>query len=98
MCCSSCLLISVWLPGETELKSYNVLKKGGTFAHISNSGSDPARIEKGKKGEYPFNYTLTIVHPDAEQLATLTKYIEAGQIKVIVDRVLPLEKARCAIK
>jgi NADPH:quinone reductase-like Zn-dependent oxidoreductase len=72
------------------------LKKDGTLAHISNSGTDHARVQKGLNGEFPFKYTMTIVHPDGEQLALMTKYIEAGQIKVIIDRVLPLEKARCA--
>lgn len=85
------------MAGETELKSFNVLKKTGTLAHIFNTGTDMQRVEKGKKGEFPFNYTLTVVQPNAEQLSTVTKYIEASKIKVIIDRVLPLEKARYII-
>ncbi len=36
--------------GETEEKSYQVIKGGGTFAHILNTGTDADRVAAGQKG------------------------------------------------
>ncbi len=35
--------------GETEEKSYGILKPGGTFAHILNSGTSQDRIAAAKE-------------------------------------------------
>ena len=40
--CPSC-------PGDAEIKAYSVIKKGGAFVHIFNPGTDPSRVEEGKK-------------------------------------------------
>ena len=47
---SSFVDLSKLLAGETEEKSYRVIKEGGTFAHILNTGTDQDRIAAGQKG------------------------------------------------
>lgn len=35
--------------GETEVKSYGLLKPGGTFAHILNTGTSQERVDAAKE-------------------------------------------------
>jgi NADPH:quinone reductase-like Zn-dependent oxidoreductase len=73
--------------GETMKRTYGVMKKGGTIATLI-SRADPAELEKrGIRGAPVFS------HPDANELAEITKLIEAGKIKPIVSQVLPLSEA-----
>jgi NADPH:quinone reductase-like Zn-dependent oxidoreductase len=73
--------------GETMRRTYGVMKKGGTIATLI-SRADPAELEKrGIRGAPVFS------HPDANELAEITKLIDAGKIKPIVSQVLPLTDA-----
>jgi NADPH:quinone reductase-like Zn-dependent oxidoreductase len=73
--------------GETMKRTYGVMKKGGTIATLI-SRADPAELEKrGIRGAPVFS------HPDANELAEITKLIEAGKIKPTVTQVLPLADA-----
>jgi NADPH:quinone reductase-like Zn-dependent oxidoreductase len=73
--------------GETMKRTYSVVKKGGTIATLI-SRADPAELEKrGIRGAPVFS------HPDANELAEITKLIDAGKIKPIVTQVLPLADA-----
>ena len=73
--------------GETMKRTYGVMKKGGTIATLI-SRADPAELEKrGIRGAPVFS------HPNANDLAEITKLIDAGKIKPIVSQVLPLSDA-----
>jgi len=73
--------------GETMRRTYGVMKKGGTIGTLI-SRADPAELEKrGIRGAPVFS------HPDAGELAEITKLIDAGKIKPVVSQVLPLTDA-----
>lgn len=85
-------LIVDLIGGETETKSYSLIKPGGTFAHIINTGTDHSRIEEAKKWTDK-SYTVTFVKPNAKQLTEVSELIDAGKLKVVVHKVWPLEEA-----
>ena len=73
--------------GETMRRTYGVMKKGGIIATLI-SRADPAELEKrGIRGAPVFS------HPDAGELAEITKLIDAGKIKPVVSQVSPLTDA-----
>src|SRR5206468_10268661 len=73
--------------GETMRRTYGVMKKGGTIATLI-SQADPAELQRrGIRGAPVFS------HPDANELAEITKLIEAGKAKPVVTQVLPLSDA-----
>lgn len=73
--------------GETMRRTYGVMKKGGTIATLI-SQADPAELQKrGIRGAPVFS------HPNAKELAEITKLIDAGKIKPVVSQVLPLTEA-----
>ena len=73
--------------GETMRRTYSVMKKGGTIATLI-SQADPAELQKrGIRGAPVFS------HPNADELAEITKLIDAGKIKPVVSQVLPLTDA-----
>jgi len=73
--------------GETMRRTYDVMKKGGTIATLI-SRADPDELKKrGIRGAPVFS------HPNAVELAEITKLIDAGKIKPIVSQVLPLSEA-----
>jgi NADPH:quinone reductase-like Zn-dependent oxidoreductase len=73
--------------GETMRRTYGVMKKGGTIATLI-SRADPAELEKrGIRGAPVFS------HPDATELAEITKLIDEGKIKPIVSQALRLADA-----
>jgi NADPH:quinone reductase-like Zn-dependent oxidoreductase len=77
--------------GETMTRTYGVMKKGGTIATLI-SRADPAELEKrGIHGAPVFS------HPDANELAEITKLIDAGKIKPVVTQVLPMTEAAKAV-
>jgi len=73
--------------GETLKRTYGVMKKGGTIATLI-SPADPAELKKrGIHGAPVFS------HPNSEELAEITKLIDAGKIKPSVSQILPLADA-----
>jgi NADPH:quinone reductase-like Zn-dependent oxidoreductase len=72
---------------DTLARSYAVVKKGGIVITLV-SRCDPAKLAKhGIRGESLGS------HPDANELAEITKLIEDKEIRPIVTRVLPLTEA-----
>ena len=72
---------------DTLARSYGVVKKGGIVVSIV-SRCDPAELEKhGIRG------ASLSSHPDANELAEITKLIEEKKLKPIVAEVLPLSEA-----
>jgi NADPH:quinone reductase-like Zn-dependent oxidoreductase len=72
---------------DTLARSYAVVKKGGIIITL-NSRCDPVELAKhGIRGE------LVLSHPDANELAEITKLIEDKKLRPIVTQVLPLTDA-----
>jgi NADPH:quinone reductase-like Zn-dependent oxidoreductase len=72
---------------DTLARSYAIVKKGGIVTTIV-ARPDPAQLDK-----YGIRGSSIASHPDGNELAEITKLIEAGKIKPIVTGVLPLTDA-----
>jgi NADPH:quinone reductase-like Zn-dependent oxidoreductase len=72
---------------DTLERSYPIVKKGGIVTTIV-ARPDPAQLDK-----YGIRGSSIASHPDGNELAEITKLIEAGKIKPIVSEVLPLTEA-----
>lgn len=72
---------------DTLARSYPVVKRGGIIVTLV-SRCDPAELEKyGIRSESLFS------HPSADDLAEITKLIDADKIKPIVTEILPFAQA-----
>jgi len=72
---------------DTLSRSYAIVKKGGIVTTIA-SRPDQAQLDK-----YGIRGISIWSRPEGNQLAEITKLIEAGKIKPIVSQVLPLTEA-----
>jgi NADPH:quinone reductase-like Zn-dependent oxidoreductase len=72
---------------DTLARSYPLVKKGGIITTIV-ARPDPAQLEK-----YGIRGSSIYSHPDGNELAEITKLIEAGKIKPVVGQVMPLTDA-----
>ncbi len=77
--------------GDTQQRSWGVLKKGGILASVvpPPPDEDVARAHS-VRGQFVAS------HPSWSQLAEIARLIDAGRVKTIVDTVLPLASARRA--
>lgn len=75
--------------GDTRERSWEVLKPGGILV---STVPPPLAIppERGLHGE------MLMMQPNAAQLMEITKLLDAGEIRTVVERVLPLEEVRQA--
>ena len=78
------------LGGETQRRSWAVLKRGGTLVSIVSPLSRLKGALRGARGTFIF------VQPSARQLAELAALIDGGRLKPVVETVLPLAEARQA--
>lgn len=78
------------LGGETQKRSWKVLKKGGFLVSIV---APPSPEEAAK---YGVRATFMAGHPSSSQLAEIAKLVDAGKLKPIVGTVLPLSDSRRA--
>jgi NADPH:quinone reductase-like Zn-dependent oxidoreductase len=76
--------------GETQERSWSVLKKGGVLVSLV----EPPSEEKAK--ELGVRAAIIGAQPNGAQLAEIAKIIEAGKLTPIIDRILPLSEARRA--
>jgi NADPH:quinone reductase-like Zn-dependent oxidoreductase len=76
---------------DTLARSYGVVKKGGIVVTIV-SRCDEAELKK-----HEIRGASLSSHPDASELAEITKLIDDGKIKPIVTEVLPLTDAAKAV-
>ncbi|MGL5870814.1 MAG: NADP-dependent oxidoreductase [Xenococcaceae cyanobacterium] len=76
--------------GETQEKSWQVLKPNGVLVSVIQ----PPDEEKAKAHQVRAQFLGS--HPSGTQLSEIAKLIDAGGVKPIVDRVLPLSEARQA--
>ena len=76
--------------GDTQNRSWTVLKKGGILVSIVKPPSADEAASHGVRQAFVF------VQPNAEQLAEIAKLVDSGKLKTTVDTVLPLSEARQA--
>ena len=76
--------------GDTQKRSWKVLKKGGILVSIVGPPSAEEAAAHGVQQASVF------VQPSATQLTKLAKLVESGKLRPIVETVLPLSEARHA--
>src|SRR4029077_15966929 len=76
--------------GETQERSWHVLKKGGTLLSVVQPPSDEKAKELGVRA------TFVASHPNGKQRAEIAKIIDSGKLAPVIDRMLPLSEARRA--
>jgi NADPH:quinone reductase-like Zn-dependent oxidoreductase len=78
------------LGGETQERSWSVLKKGGVLVSLLQPPSEEKAEELGVRA------ALLGAQPNGAQLAEIAKIIDAGKLAPVIDRILPLSEARRA--
>src|SRR6478752_10316144 len=76
--------------GETQERSWSVLKKGGVLLSLVQ----PPAAEKAKA--LSVRAAFVAGHPSGAQLAEIAKLIDSGELKLTIDRILPLSEVRRA--
>jgi NADPH:quinone reductase-like Zn-dependent oxidoreductase len=78
------------IAGETQMRSFGVIKKGGALI------STLAQPDKDRAAEFGIRVGRYTAQPNGRQLAEIGRLIDAGKVHVQVSRVYPLEQARDA--
>ena len=76
--------------GETQQRSFGVLKKGGILVSTVSPPSQEKAVKHGVHGTHIF------IQPDAAELTQIAGLVDAGKVKPFVETVLPLSEARKA--
>lgn len=78
------------MAGETQQRSWRVVKKGGMLVSILSPPSQEEAAARGARPGYVF------VQPNAAQLGEIARLVDAGKFRAAVETVLPLAEARRA--
>lgn len=78
------------LGGETQERSWKVLRKGGILVSLLAPPSEEQARKHGVRG------VRFSSHPSSKDLAEIAGLIDAGKVKPIVDTILPLTEVRRA--
>jgi NADPH:quinone reductase-like Zn-dependent oxidoreductase len=78
--------------GETQERSWQVLKKGGVLVSTLTEPSQARAAELGVRG---LRYTA---EESGENLAEIGRLIDAGRVKPIIAKTFPLEEAAAALQ
>jgi NADPH:quinone reductase-like Zn-dependent oxidoreductase len=78
--------------GDTQSRSWKVLKKGGILVSIV---APPSADEAAKHGVRSAFFSA---QPNSSQLSEIAKLVDAGKLKPVVETVLPLSDARRALE
>jgi NADPH:quinone reductase-like Zn-dependent oxidoreductase len=76
--------------GETQTRSWSVLKPGGILVSVISPPSEATAAEQGVRSAFVF------VQPSGSQLDAIAHLIDEGRMKPILHTVLPLYEARQA--
>jgi NADPH:quinone reductase-like Zn-dependent oxidoreductase len=84
--------------GNTLERSWEILRRGGRLVSVVSQGiptSYDKRHEylKEKGDSFGVNATWFIVHSSREQLIRIGELIDSGQLRPVVDTILPLSQA-----
>jgi NADPH:quinone reductase-like Zn-dependent oxidoreductase len=71
-------------------RSLRTLRTGGTLAVMVGTVSDAVAQAASEAGVRVINH---LVHPDGPGLARLVELVERGALRIVLDRVVPLERA-----
>ncbi len=78
--------------GETNKKSYSVLRLGGALVSMADQPDE--KLVK----EHQITYTAQQTKVTPERLNAITKLIDDGTLKPVVDKIFPLEQAAEALE
>jgi len=76
--------------GETQERSWDVLREGGLLASVVQ----PPDAEKAR--QFGVRGAFVSSQPNGKELAEIGALIDSGNLKVVLDRILPLSEARRA--
>jgi NADPH:quinone reductase-like Zn-dependent oxidoreductase len=76
--------------GETQERSWQVLRKGGVLVSLVQPPSEEKAKELGVRAVF------LGAQPNGAQLAEIAKIIDSGKLAPVIDRILPLSEARRA--
>jgi len=76
--------------GETQERSWSVLKRGGNLVSLVQPPSEKKAEELGVRA------TMLGAQPNGAQLEEIAKIIDSGRLVPVIDRILPLSEARRA--
>ena len=76
--------------GDTQERSWDVLKPGGILVSTASPPSKETAAEKGVRAE------MMMVQPQVTMLEEIGAMFDRGEVKTFVDRVLPLSEAQQA--
>lgn len=76
--------------GDTQERSWQVLKKGGILVSLVQPPSENKAKEHGVRG------IRLGVRPNGQELVEIAKIVDAGKLAPVIDRILPLSEARRA--
>ena len=76
--------------GDTQERSWQVLKKGGVLVSLVQPPSENKAKEHGVRG------IRLGVRPNGQELVEIAKIVDAGKLAPVIDRILPLSEARRA--
>jgi len=74
--------------GDTQTRSVRTLKPGGRLVSVVSTPDSEALAEVKATGSY------AVVRPGTERLDALTALIDNGELRVVLDSVFPLERAK----
>jgi NADPH:quinone reductase-like Zn-dependent oxidoreductase len=72
--------------GDTQERSWKVLKKSGLLASVVQPPDAEKAREFGVRGAFVWS------QPNGNELAEIAALIDSGNLKIVLDRILPLEK------
>jgi len=78
------------LGGDTQVKSWRVLREGGTLVSVVSPPDPQLGAERRATGRYAW------VVPDGARLQLLAGMIDSGRLRTVIDTVLPLAQAAAA--
>ena len=79
--------------GDALARSFGMIVRGGALVSLVEPPSPELARQHGLRVASYF-----IVEPNREQLAELARRIDAGRLRVVIDRVFPLAETRSAFE
>ncbi|MEM5436828.1 NADP-dependent oxidoreductase [Paraburkholderia diazotrophica] len=77
--------------GQTQERSWNVIRKGGRLVSTLN---EPSQVKAGERGAEALRYTA---HPDGKTLSRIGELIDDGAVRVVVSARYPFDELSAAL-